>query len=181
MPIDQILEDVQKLTSEDKQRLLDALKDQTDKLTLTPEQKNAINEHVTETILSDKGFDEKFRQMMTWAAVASIGVASLCTFLFVAFETFWGKTAPENWCITLVQNHYAAIFGTPSAVAAAFLIVALFKATSGNIEFAVWGFKFKGASGPIVLWILCFLAIAFAFYNLWQRGPEVVPLLLKPK
>ena len=60
---------------------------------------------------------------MTWAAVASIGVASFCTFFFVAFEAIWGKKAPQNWCISVADKHYAAIFGTPAAVSAAFSLL----------------------------------------------------------
>jgi hypothetical protein len=39
--------------------------------------------------------------------------------------------------------------------------------TSGPIEFEGLGFKFKGASGPVVLWVFCFLAIAGAIKLVW--------------
>jgi hypothetical protein len=35
------------------------------------------------------------------------------------------------------------------------------------IEFEAAGFKFRGASGPVVLWIFCYLAIVTSIKLLW--------------
>jgi len=40
----------------------------------------------------------------------------------------------------------------------ALMLVLLLNYTLGPIEFKGLGFSFKGASGPVVLWVLCFLA-----------------------
>jgi hypothetical protein len=64
-------------------------------------------------------------------------------------------------------THFASVIGLPCAAAAAFVIIALFRVTEGRIKFEVIGFKFEGASGPIVMWVLCFLAIAAAIRMLW--------------
>lgn len=58
--------------------------------------------------------------------------------------------------------HFAATIGLPSAALAALCIVVFLESSSGPIEFEGVGFRFKGASGPIVLWILVFLSIAGA-------------------
>lgn len=63
--------------------------------------------------------------------------------------------------------HFAATVGLPSAALSALCIVVFLESSSGPIEFEGLGFKFKGASGPIVLWVLCFLAIAAAIKLLW--------------
>ena len=63
--------------------------------------------------------------------------------------------------------HFAATVGLPSAALAALCIVVFLESSSGPIEFEGLGFKFKGASGPIVLWVFCFLAIAAAIKLLW--------------
>jgi hypothetical protein len=54
------------------------------------------------------------------------------------------------------------------AAIAAFIIVALFRQNEQPLEFEGFGFKFRGASGEIVLWIACFAAITGAIYLLWQ-------------
>lgn len=63
--------------------------------------------------------------------------------------------------------HFAATVGFPSAALAALCIVVFLESASGAIEFEGLGFKFKEASGPIVLWVFCFLAIAAAIKLLW--------------
>jgi hypothetical protein len=42
---------------------------------------------------------------------------------------------------------------------AALSLVLLLRAVSGNIEIKILGFEFKGAAAPIIMWILCFLAL----------------------
>ncbi len=49
-------------------------------------------------------------------------------------------------------------------VIVAFAIVISLSYAAGELEFEAPGFRFKGASGPIVLWVVCFLAILFGFY-----------------
>jgi hypothetical protein len=46
-------------------------------------------------------------------------------------------------------------------------IVLYLEAKSGLIEFEGFGFKFRGASGEIILWVICFLAIMAAIKALW--------------
>lgn len=72
---------------------------------------------------------------------------------------------PEIFRIAL--EHFAATIGLPCAGLAALCIVVALENTSGPIEFEGLGFKFKGASGPIVLWVFCFMAIAGAIKILW--------------
>lgn len=70
----------------------------------------------------------------------------------------------------LITDHAAAMLGVPWAGGAASIVVLQFRATSGNIEFEVVGFKFTGASGPIVLWAMCFLVEVLAIRLLWNTG-----------
>ncbi len=74
----------------------------------------------------------------------------------------------DNWVSGIVQNHFAATIGLPLAAIAALCLVILLGFTDGPIEFSGLGFNFKGAAGPIVLWVLCFLAIAVAIKALWK-------------
>jgi hypothetical protein len=67
----------------------------------------------------------------------------------------------------LLLGHYPAIVGLPAAGAGAFVIVLVFRQTEGPIEFEGLSFKFKGASGPVVLWAFCFAVIAGALKVIW--------------
>lgn len=68
---------------------------------------------------------------------------------------------------SVVLHHFAAVVGLPSAALAAMFVVLVLRTVAGPIELKIPGFEFKGASGPIVMWIACFLAIAFAVHWLW--------------
>ena len=67
----------------------------------------------------------------------------------------------------IALDHFAATVGLPSAALVALCIVVFLESSTGPIEFDGLGFKFKGASGPIVLWAFCFLTIAGAIKLLW--------------
>jgi hypothetical protein len=94
-----------------------------------------------------------------FAVIAVLGAgfvyASLILTSWVAYSE-WPK---------LFETHFAAII--PGAAAAAFVLVVLLRQTEGPIEFEVSPVKFKGASGQIVLWAICFLSIAAAIKMLW--------------
>lgn len=59
----------------------------------------------------------------------------------------------------LFETHFAAIIGLPAAAGTAFVLVMLLRTVEGPIEFEITPLKFKGASGPIIMWAICFLSI----------------------
>jgi len=67
----------------------------------------------------------------------------------------------------VLRNHFAAVIGLPMSGILALWIVTILRSQSGPIEFETMGFKIRGASGPVILWIACFLAIALAIRLLW--------------
>jgi len=67
----------------------------------------------------------------------------------------------------VARTHFRAIMGTPMAVMTALAIVTLLRVTSGSLEFEAFGFKLKGASGPVVLWIVTYLACVAGMVALW--------------
>ena len=67
----------------------------------------------------------------------------------------------------LALEHVPATAGLPLAALASLAIVICLRTTNGPIEFEGVGFKFRGASGPIVMWVVCFLAITVAIKLLW--------------
>src|SRR5215471_210857 len=58
----------------------------------------------------------------------------------------------------LIESHAGAMSGVPwSCAVAASVVVTSLRSSFGSIEFKVLDVELKGASGPIVLWLLCFL------------------------
>jgi hypothetical protein len=70
------------------------------------------------------------------------------------------------WWDAPIHPSFVPFMGVGFAVIVAFAIVLTLKYTSGDIEFKLLGNELKGASGPIILWVLCFLAIVYGLYLL---------------
>lgn len=66
-----------------------------------------------------------------------------------------------------VKKNYACFFGVPLAAFFSFYLVVALEATRGDIEVEFASFKFKGASGPLVFWLLIFLATTGAMKLFW--------------
>ncbi|MBO9198243.1 hypothetical protein J5277_29360 [Rhizobium sp. 16-449-1b] len=73
----------------------------------------------------------------------------------------------QSWVVELAREHFAATVGLPFAALAALCLVIILEISSGTIQIKGLGFEFKGAGGPLVMWIFCFLAIASAIKILW--------------
>ncbi len=58
------------------------------------------------------------------------------------------------------------IVGIPLSTFIALFIVLFLRYAAGPIEIEGFGVKFRGASGPIILWIICFLAVTYGFHLL---------------
>lgn len=68
----------------------------------------------------------------------------------------------------LMLKHFQALVGLPMAAIASFFLVTFLRQRSGEgIQFKALSFEFKGPSGEVVLWILCFTAITIAIKALW--------------
>jgi hypothetical protein len=67
----------------------------------------------------------------------------------------------------VIEKNFAAVIGLPLAAALAAFVVVSLRHTEGPIRFKAFGFEFEGASGQVVLWVFCFLAIALAIRLLW--------------
>lgn len=89
---------------------------------------------------------------------------SLIAALFIVFI----YPRPENSELTkIVTERFAAIVGLPAAAIMAFTVVWLFRATEGKLQWEGLGFKFEGASGPVLLWVIVYLAIVGSIKLAW--------------
>ena len=106
----------------------------------------------------------KFENLLRWAATG-FGVASAIT---TAVIFVWALNVVEirEWQ-SILHDHFAAVVGLPLAAIAAFVLVIFLRQAEGPVEFEGLGLKLKGAAGQVVLWILCFLAMAAAIKFCW--------------
>jgi hypothetical protein len=101
--------------------------------------------------------EEKFRFVIGWAFV-------VLALLLALAGLGWWLIADWNapYLVRKLDEQFNVLIGIPAGIAAALLLVIFLRTTDGPIEFEALGFKFKGASGPIVLWVLVFLSIVMA-------------------
>jgi hypothetical protein len=100
----------------------------------------------------------------TLRAPIVVGVIALgCYLAFIASSWYWRG----GWISDLFQKHYVFFVGLPFAGFIAYFVVGTLENVRGQIEFEVLGLKFKGASGPIIMWVVVFLAIVVAIRLVW--------------
>jgi hypothetical protein len=106
---------------------------------------------------------EAFRRIFGWVALITAGLGGLFMGAFLAYHSF----QRDGWMVQLVQSQFPAMVLVPLAGLGAFCVVLVLRLSSGPLEFKAIGFEFKGASGQVVLWVVCFLAEIAAIKTLW--------------
>ena len=109
-----------------------------------------------------KSVDERFRSVAIWCLLVM-----MVLILSAVFYAFVMHGHVEALWIPIAKEHFAAIVGLPMAALGSLCIVLILRISAGPIELEAWGVRFKGAAGPIVFWVLCFLAMTVAIKTLW--------------
>jgi hypothetical protein len=123
-----------------------------------------MSEHDDDVTTSDAAF----RKWIGRIAILALLLWGVQVLVFTTYNMLTESRASDGWLNTLLQDHYPAMVGIPLMAMAAFCIVISFKVAVGSpLEFEALGFKFRGASGPVIMWILCFLVLTLALRVLW--------------
>lgn len=101
------------------------------------------------------------RKALPWLLLIG-GILIGCLFPYFIFNGF------ANDFLSLYEKNFIVIIGLPLAAFGALFIVVFLEQAQGPLEFEGLGFKFRGASGPVVLWVLCYLAFTLSFSLLWR-------------
>src|SRR5437667_4191037 len=119
----------------------------------------------------------KFRRIFTW--VFFFGILGMCIITlyfaikaaFLAYHGTSGELAGYHGIspqlAIFFREHFPVTIGLPVAAVISLLLILVLRETTGKLEFEALGFKFRGASGPVVLWVLCYLAITLSIKLLW--------------
>lgn len=102
----------------------------------------------------------------TWVRIAitlTLSITLLITPLLIVVLLY-----VNGKLIDLAIEHAAAIIGVPWAGGAAFTVVLVLRSSFGSVNFKIFGTEFEGASGPIVMWVFCFLVEVVAISVLWR-------------
>lgn len=94
------------------------------------------------------------------------GVFGISAVALAQVVAIWRR---EEWIVALISAHYPALVCLPIATFVALVIVVLLEARYDDVKMDLFNglFKFEGAAGPIILWVVCFLSIVMAIKLLW--------------
>lgn len=113
---------------------------------------------------TDKTLEKKIiRAIVTGLVLVAFVVVGGVFIYFLALDIAYA----QPWMMELFKEHSAAVLGLPLAAIAALALVLVLETKSGRIEFEGLGFKFRGASGEVIMWVICFLAIVSSIKLLW--------------
>ena len=87
----------------------------------------------------------------------------------VCLWAVWKISQDSGFWDKFIYSHFAALIGIPAAAGAAFVLVSILRQIDGPIEFEISGFKAKGSTGQVILWVICFMSFVFALNMLWDK------------
>lgn len=96
----------------------------------------------------------KAKLFMRWGSIFALALIG-GVFLLLFIESAY---VDRRFNETLYQ-HLAAAIGVPLSALTALALVLALEQVAGDIQFEALGLKFKGAAGPLVMWVLCFIAL----------------------
>jgi hypothetical protein len=103
----------------------------------------------------------------------AIGVGSV---IFVSALVHFGnkyareQMGEERWK-SFFTDRFSFVVGIPMSMVAAFGLVVYFEITSeGPIEISLWGLELKGPAGPLMMWVVVFLAIVLGIKVLGKKS-----------
>lgn len=114
----------------------------------------------TELKLPDEERTERNLQSRRENLVFVCALVLLLLLLSLPFVLFWKEIGGEK---RFSMDTMRVVFGIPFGAMLSILIIMIFRQAAGPIEISGFGMHFKGAAGPVILWILAFLAITGAF------------------
>jgi hypothetical protein len=131
--------------------------------------------------LSARDDSESIRRVFSWVIVTGAAVFSLLS-IVVLVRAGFREGLHANLYFSVIRDHFVAVVGLPMAAVAALFIVLVLRSTDGPLEFEALGITFRGGSGPVVLWLVCFLGIVVALKLIWPEltferevPPYVIP------
>ena len=116
---------------------------------------------------SDEKSSTKSNSNREFGSVKWIAISGACLLgALYLFWLFWRFNFDERF-IEIMYQHMEAVLGVPGSIIVAFMLVSVLENVSGPVKFEGLGFKFEGASGPIVMWVFVFLALVGGLKLLW--------------
>lgn len=117
------------------------------------------------------------KKYAVWGVVVGTAIWAGFFFSFLMISALSPSLLPDSWLLQMVQAQPGGTLGIGISAISAFSVVAVLDVFSNDpIEIRFWQLEIKGAAGPVVLWVLCFLAMVLGCEVLWSNaGLAVLP------
>jgi hypothetical protein len=102
------------------------------------------------------------RILTKWSIFLGASLSGVMFFGFALYGMLF-----EEWVEQAAKEHFAAMVGLPCAALASLFLVTVLEIRSGNVEITIGALQFKGATGPIIMWIMSFAVMTWAIHLLW--------------
>jgi len=110
------------------------------------------------------------RSTATWGVIIGTALWTMFFFGYIIIGALFPKWIPDSWFLRLVTEHPGGTIGVAIAAVSAFSVVAVLDVLSRDpLEIKFFGFELKGAAGPVLLWVICFLAMVAGGNALWDK------------
>ncbi len=105
-----------------------------------------------------------------WGVVIGTALWTGFFFTFLVISALFPTALPKSWFLDMILEHPSGTIGIAiSAISAFSVVVVLDVFARDPIEIRFWQFEVKGAAGPVILWVLCFLALVLGGEILWDN------------
>jgi hypothetical protein len=108
----------------------------------------------------EERFSRSLRVIALWGAFAA------GTILAILELGFFYHSGLDPW-VEVAKQHFLATIGLTGFALVSFSVVIFLRHADGPIEFEIWGLKFRGAAGQVVIWVFCVIALSVCAKLLW--------------
>ena len=116
------------------------------------------------------GQNSKLKQYATWGVVIGTALWTGFFFSFLIISALFPNAVPESWFLAMIMEHPSGTIGIAISAISAFSVVAVLDVFARDpIVIRFWQFEVKGAAGPVILWVLCFLTLVLGGEILWDN------------
>ena len=113
---------------------------------------------------------DRLKRCAIWGVVIGTAVWTTFFFGFLVISALFPKVIPDSWFLQMIREHPAGTLGVDMGTISAFSVVAVLDVFARDpIEIRFFQFELKGAAGPVVLWVVCFLAFVAGAELLWEN------------
>jgi len=121
--------------------------------------------------MNDPADQNSMKKYATWGVVIGTALWTGFFFAFLIISALFPDAVPKSWFLDMILAHPSGTIGIAISAISAFSVVTVLDVFARDpIEIRFWQFEVKGAAGPVILWVLCFLALVLGGEVLWDNA-----------